>query len=183
MSGGVSFPLEFPAELVYDPVDVTGSGGVLVGGAATVVDETFEVLADYEMSGGVAVSGHAAASLFAFETHEPVPPAVFLPTYEAVLVARVPALSGAPELVVVDRLVVAGLSYTHELNRPGQANLGLPVRSLSPAVTERLANLARFPCEVWIYRDEHLDWAGEIQTLQVQGQTRTINGPGRLGYT
>src|SRR5690606_26954353 len=157
--------------------------GVLVGGTATIEGVLFDVLADVTMSGGIKLGGHADASQLPFEVHDPPPPAVHLPVYEAVLVARVPALTGVPELVVVDRLVTAGISYTHELNRPGQANLGLPIRSLSPAVKERLANLARFPSEVWIYRDEHLDWAGEIQTLQVQGQTLTINCTGLLGYT
>src|SRR5690606_25962163 len=157
--------------------------GVLVGGTATIEGVLFDVLADVTMSGGIKLGGHADASQLPFEVHDPPPPAVHLPVYEAVLVARVPALTGVPELVVVDRLVTAGISYTHELNRPGQANLGLPVRSLSSAVKDRLANLARFPCEVWIYRDEHLDWAGEVQTLQVQGQTLTLNCSGLLGYT
>ncbi len=103
--------------------------------------------------------------------------------FEVVLVNRTPAVTGSPALTVVNRLVVDNLSYTEELNRPGTANLGCPVRALTDDVKARLANLAANPSEVWIYADSALAWAGEIQTTQVQGQTLTLNCVGLLGYT
>jgi len=104
-------------------------------------------------------------------------------TFEVVLVARTPQSATSPTLTAVDRLIVDNFSYTEELNRPGVANLGCPIRALSSSSTSRLVDLAANPCEVWIYADTTLAWAGEIQTLQVQGQTLTIQATGLLGYT
>jgi hypothetical protein len=104
-------------------------------------------------------------------------------TFEVVLVARVPQSATSPTLTVIDRLIVDNFSYTEELNRPGAANLGCPIRSMSSSVTGRLVDLAATPSEVWIYADSTLAWAGEIQTLQIQGQTATLNCTGLLGYT
>lgn len=104
-------------------------------------------------------------------------------TFTASLVARVPASSGAPTLSEVDRLVFEQLSYTDELNRPGSATVGCPIRALSDAVKDRLAALDKFPCEVRIYRDSTIAWAGEVQTVSVQDQTVSLNCAGLLGYT
>lgn len=104
-------------------------------------------------------------------------------TFEVTLVARAPQESTAPVLTVVDRLVVESINYTDELNRPGAAQLGCPIRALSDAVKERLVNLALFPSEVWIYADSTLVWAGEIQTLGMRGQTVELGCVGLLGYT
>jgi hypothetical protein len=102
--------------------------------------------------------------------------------FEVVLVARVPALAGSPTLTVVDRLVTDSISYTDELNRPGSATLGCPIRSLSSAVTTRLANLAAFPSEAWIYVNSTLSWAGSVDSLGIQGQSLQINCTGLMGY-
>jgi hypothetical protein len=104
-------------------------------------------------------------------------------TFEVVLVNRTPAITGAPTLTTVDRLIVETISYTEELNRPGTAVLACPIRSLSSVATARLSNLDTHPSEVWIYADSTLAWAGEIQTLQIQGQTLNLNCVGLLGYT
>lgn len=104
-------------------------------------------------------------------------------TFAVSLVARTPAVSSAPTLVEVDRLVAESISYTEELNRPGAASLGCPVRSMSSDVKSRLANLAAFPSEAWIYADSTLAWCGEIQTLAIQGQTVQLGCVGLLGYT
>lgn len=111
----------------------------------------------------------------------PLPPRA--PIFAVSLVARVPSDAGSPTLVEVDRLVFDSMTYIDELNRPGNASLGCPIRSLSDAAKERLANLAQFPSEVWIYKDSDIVWAGEIQTLAVQGQSLQINCAGLLGYT
>lgn len=103
--------------------------------------------------------------------------------WEAVLVARTPQSAASPPLTVVDRLVFDTLSYTAELNRPGTATLGCPVRSMSSAVKQRLADLAVNPSEVWVYADTVLDWAGEIQTLAIQDQRVQLSCVGLLGYT
>lgn len=104
-------------------------------------------------------------------------------TFTASLVARVPALSGPPALVEVDRLVFDQLSYVDELNRPGSATVGCPIRSMSDAVKERLAALAVFPSEAWVYQDAALVWAGEVQTVGLRDQTVELGCAGLLGYT
>lgn len=104
-------------------------------------------------------------------------------TFTVSLAARVPASSGAPTLTEVDRLVTDSISYTDELNRPGSGAFGCPIRSLSDAVKERLADLAAFPSEVWVYRDSTLAWAGEVQTIGLRGQTVELGCAGLLGYT
>lgn len=103
-------------------------------------------------------------------------------TFEVVLAARTPQSATSPTLTAVDRLIVDNFTYTEELNRPGTANLGCPIRGMSDTVKSRLANLAANPSEVWIYADSALVWAGEIQTVQVQAQTASINAVGLLGY-
>lgn len=103
--------------------------------------------------------------------------------FEVVLVNRTPAITGAPTLTVVNRLVVDTISYTEELNRPGTAVFSCPVQALTADVKARLVDLAANPSEVWVYADSTLAWAGEIQTLQIQGQSVTLNCVGLLGYT
>ncbi|MFC5947083.1 hypothetical protein ACFQH9_02170 [Pseudonocardia lutea] len=103
--------------------------------------------------------------------------------FECVLAARVPQEVGPPNLVEVDRLVFDTLKYTDELNRPGSASAGCPIRSLSDAVKERLSNLRNFPSELWVYADDGLAWAGEIQVASVAGQAVQLSAAGLLGYT
>jgi len=103
--------------------------------------------------------------------------------FDPVLVARVPAAAGSPTLTVVDRLIVDGINYTHELNRPGNATFSCPIGALSSTAKGRLVDLSTTPSEVWVYVDSALAWAGEIQTTQIQGQTIVLNCAGLLGYT
>lgn len=103
--------------------------------------------------------------------------------YEVTLVARTPQAAASPTLVEIDRLTVETINYTEELNRPGTALLGAPIRSMPDAVKTRLADLAAFPCEVWIYRDSTLEWAGEVQTIGIEDQVVKLGCVGLLGYT
>lgn len=102
--------------------------------------------------------------------------------FEVALINRVPAVTGSPTLTTLDRLVVETISYTEELNRPGTASLGVPIRSMTSTVQTQLADLAASASEVWIYADSTLSWAGEIQTLNIQGQTVELGCVGLLGY-
>lgn len=104
-------------------------------------------------------------------------------TFEVVLVARTPQLSGPPILAEVNRLVVDTISYTDELNRSGSGTFTCPIASLSDAVKDRLNNLANFPCEVRVYRDSTIAWAGEVQTIGIQEQNVALNCSGLLAYT
>jgi hypothetical protein len=102
--------------------------------------------------------------------------------FEVVLVNRTPATTGSPALTVIDRLIVDTISYIDELNRPGSATLSCPVRSLSTAVKARLIDLAANPSEAWIYADSAIVWAGEVQTLSIQGQGVQLGCVGLWGY-
>lgn len=103
--------------------------------------------------------------------------------FEVVLVNRTPAVTGSPTLTIVNRLVVDTISYIDELNRPGSATLGCPIQALTSDVKARLIDLAANPSEVWIYADSVQVWAGELQTLSIQGQTVQLGCIGLLGYT
>lgn len=104
-------------------------------------------------------------------------------TFTVSLVARTPQAAGPPLLVEVDRLVVASISYTDELNRNGAGTFACPVRSLSSAVKGRLRDLRATPCEVRVHADGAVAWAGELQTLGISGQAVSLNCSGLLGYT
>lgn len=99
------------------------------------------------------------------------------------LVARVPQPAGPPVLVEVNRLVVDNISYTEELNRPGTATLGCPIRSITDDVRTRLGDLRSFPSEAWIYTDSTVAWAGEVLTPSVRDQSLQLSCVGLLGYT
>lgn len=103
--------------------------------------------------------------------------------FEVVMVARVPQSATAPTLTLTNRLVVDTISYVDELNRPGSATLGCPIAAMTSDVKARLLNLAANPSEVWIYADSVLVWAGELQTLTLQGQSVQLGCVGLLGYT
>jgi hypothetical protein len=103
--------------------------------------------------------------------------------FEVVLVSRTPVISSSPTLTVVNRLVVDTISYTDELNRPGTATLSCPVAGLATDVKARLVDMAALPSEVWNYADSTLVWAGEVQTLNIQGQSVQLGCIGLLGYT
>lgn len=169
------------ARLINILLNLTGSGGVLVGSTTVIDPSLINILLNLTMSGG-AVGGGTAEFQFVQEIVQPVEVFQTTPSFEVSLAARTPAASGAPTLVEVDRLVVDSIQYTDELNKPGSATLGVAVRSLSDAVKVRLANLAAHPCEVWIYYDSELVWAGEVQTIAIQDQTIQLGCVGLLGY-
>lgn len=103
--------------------------------------------------------------------------------FEVVLVARTPQSATSPTLTIINRLVCDSISYAEELNKPGTATLGCPIQSLTSDINARLVNLAANPSEVWIYADNVIAWAGEVQTLSIQGQTVQLGCVGLLGYT
>jgi hypothetical protein len=103
--------------------------------------------------------------------------------FEVVLVARAPQSATTPTLTIVNRLVTDTISYTDELNRPGSAALGCPIQAMGSDVKARLVDLEANPSEVWVYADGVLVWAGELQTLSVQGQSVSLGCVGLLGYS
>lgn len=162
-------------------ISVTGAGGVLIGGAATVSSTLINVVLSVTGAGGLTWGGEAVYE-FVKVTVQAVEVFRTIPTFEVSLAARTPAASGAPALAEIDRLVVDSIQYTDELNRPGSATLGVPIGSLSEAVKVRLSDLAAHPCEVRIYYDSELQWAGEVQTIAIQDQTIQLGCVGLLGY-
>jgi len=102
--------------------------------------------------------------------------------FEVVLASRVPQSGTTPTLTIVNRLVCDSITYTDELNRPGSAQLSCPVQAMTSDVKARLVDLGALPSEAWIYADSVLVWAGEIQTLNIQGQSVTLGCVGLLGY-
>lgn len=103
--------------------------------------------------------------------------------YELLCVARIPSQSGAPTLIPVDPIDWTGLSYVDELMRPQQLTAGCTLSNLTDNVKQHLADLARQPLEMWLYRAGKQVFAGPLRTWQVQGESLTLQAAGLLDYT
>lgn len=102
--------------------------------------------------------------------------------YEVVGVARVPASSGPPDLVELERIPAEGLSWERELNRPGTINVGVQVDAVPEPIRLRLRELSERPLEVWVRRDGAMVAAGPVTGWQIQQSTVTLTVPGLLAY-
>ena len=103
--------------------------------------------------------------------------------YEINVVARTPAESLGPTLELVDRINVHERIYwADELAGPGAATVSADVSRISDSIGERFADLAKTPCELWVYREGQIVHAGPIIGLQTQGNTLTIISQGVLYY-
>jgi hypothetical protein len=103
-------------------------------------------------------------------------------TYELVAVARVQQPSGPPVYLQVDPIDWTGLSYTEELSKVPQLNVGCQITGLTEPILQRLRKPAELPTELWLYRNGKLVFSGPLVTGQVQNQSMTLNAQGALGY-
>lgn len=104
------------------------------------------------------------------------------PTYEALVMARVPAVAGPPTLLVVDDIRWTTLDWTTELSKPQSATLTCAVSTLSEAVKQRLRSPAALATELWLLRDGQTVFAGPLTGGRRQGEELTLNADGLLAY-
>ena len=103
--------------------------------------------------------------------------------YEINVIARTPSENNGPTLELVDRINVHERIYwADELAGPGAATVSTDVSRISENIGERFADLAKTPCELWIYREGQIVHAGPIIGLQTQGNTLTVISQGVLYY-
>ena len=96
--------------------------------------------------------------------------------YELVCVARLMQPSGPPTLVEVDSILWGGLNVTEELSRAGSLQASTPVTTLTEAVLQRLRDIRRLPCELWLYRDGQHVFAGPLTSWSRTPATRKSAG-------
>ena len=105
------------------------------------------------------------------------------PYYDLGIVARTPAMSGFPTLELLGPITpVNRISWSDELVGDGQARVGVNNDSIIPIIGNRLADLGKFPCELWIWRNSKLVFAGLIVGLLTKGNTSTVISQGLLYY-
>lgn len=101
-------------------------------------------------------------------------------------VARTPQSSGPPTFVDVGPIAYAGLSWSDELNRPGDIQFSCVPADLEPDVRERFRDLAATPTEIRVTRIDGSASAvvarGEVRTRLIQGGSMSVTCAGLLGY-
>ena len=105
------------------------------------------------------------------------------PHYDVGVVARTPAQSDFPKLELLGPIIpVNRISWSEVLVGDPQARFGVNNDTILPQIGERLAALAEKPCEIWIWREDKLVYAGPIVGLLTKGNTTTIVAQGLLYY-
>lgn len=104
------------------------------------------------------------------------------PTYDLVVVARVPQASGPPTFLEVDPIEWQSLSYTNTLSKPQDLTASCLVAGLTEPVLQRLRAMDQLPSELWLLRDGTRVFAGPLVAWQVSGETLTVQALGLLAY-
>lgn len=102
-------------------------------------------------------------------------------TFSMEYVARVPAESGPPDLPVLGPLF-GSFSLTQIVGQPAELEITGAVEALDEALKGRLRNLAEYPTEVRLYRDDTMIFAGPIVAGEVSGNDVTISARDLLYY-
>lgn len=151
---------------VADTVTVSDSfaatDGDIVGGSDTITaSDAFTVL------------DVPASTLLAFRSG---------PTYEAVVMARVPAATGAPTLLVVDDIRWSTLQWGSELSKPQSAEIRCALSTITEPVLQRLRSPAALATELWLLRDGVIVFAGPLTSGRREGEELTLTASGLLAY-
>lgn len=103
--------------------------------------------------------------------------------YNVVLGSRTPQQSTSPILAEIAELEPVGaISFADEVNSEGEASFSLEPEKIPDDAATRMKDLKATPCEIFIYREGSLAWAGPLLSCQVQGPTLTVNARGLLYY-
>lgn len=102
--------------------------------------------------------------------------------YDPVLVRRVPASSGAPQLLDIGPIRWTSLTWEREVGAPGQVVVSSTVDALSDPVKAALLNLLDTPCELWLWRDGDHVHSGPVTNYQITSRRITLTSPGLLAY-
>lgn len=143
--------------------------------------------------GGVIVRPVGIASLEAFGTPSltvTIDPAatrgILAPrttaTYELICVARIPASSGAPSFLEVERVEWRTLSWSSALSAAQTLTATCPIAAMPEVVLQRLRTPDRLATEFWLQRDGRQVFAGPFATWRRQGENLQIDALGVLAY-
>lgn len=111
-----------------------------------------------------------------------LPPSRLGNLYDLLVMARIPQPSGAPMFLEVGPIEWSDLTWSNELKAPSDLSVGCQLSSLSSEIIARLRDLATFPCELWLYRNGRLVFAGPIQGGNADGEKVTLSAKGILAY-
>ena len=106
--------------------------------------------------------------------------------YECLVVKRTPNPGGAhklPGLEIVDKInPLKKIAWSDELVGDNMGTVALESTNIPESVGARFVDMARYPCELWIYREGVLVHGGPILGLQTQGDTINVISRGPLYY-
>lgn len=104
------------------------------------------------------------------------------PTYEVVVVARIPQTMGPPALIEVDPIEWSTLKYTNELSQPQQLEVSCLVASVPESIRQRLRKPADLATELWLLRDGRQVFAGPLLGWRRTGKSLSLTAHGLLAY-
>lgn len=103
------------------------------------------------------------------------------PTYELVVVARIPAETGPPTFIEVDPIRWTSLRYTDELSKPQQLEASCLISTLPESITRRLEGDPN--TELLLLRNGRPVFAGPLVGWSADdGDTVTVTAHGVLAY-
>lgn len=103
------------------------------------------------------------------------------PTYELVVVARIPSETGPPTLIEVDPIRWTSLRYTDELSKPQQFEASCLISTLPESITRRMEGDPN--TELLLLRNGRPVFAGPLVGWRAaDGDTLTVTAHGVLAY-
>lgn len=103
-------------------------------------------------------------------------------TWTATLVAVTPQQTTGPAFTELEDLRYGSLTVTDELDGPDSTELSVAVDDLSDSAKERLLDVWRAPCELWVWRDSTKVFAGKIIQARLTNRRLSLAARGLLFY-
>lgn len=104
------------------------------------------------------------------------------PTYELVVVGRIPQASGPPTFVEVDPIEWSSLKYSNELSGPQTLEATCLVASVPETILQRLRVLHDLATELRLLRNGRPVFTGPLLGWRVSGEQLTVSAQGLLAY-
>lgn len=105
------------------------------------------------------------------------------PEYELVCVARIPASTGFPSFLEVERVEWRTLSWSSALSAAQTLTATCPIASMPEVVLQRLRSPDRLATEFWLVRDGRQVFSGPFVTWRRSGEDLELSALGVFAYT